>query len=78
MAEQLAAIGADADILLEPTRRDSGPAIVAGAVYALRRGGDPVVVALAADHVVSDPAAFAKVCGAAGDGRRNRGLLYHP
>ena len=67
VAEQLAAIGAEADILLEPMRRDSGPAIVAGAGYALRRGGDPVVVALAADHVVSDPAAFAKVCGAAGE-----------
>jgi mannose-1-phosphate guanylyltransferase/mannose-6-phosphate isomerase len=67
VAEQLAAIGAEADILLEPMRRDSGPAIVAGAVYALRRGGDPVVVALAADHVVSDPAAFAEVCGAAGE-----------
>lgn len=67
VAEQLAAIGAEADILLEPVRRDSGPAIVAGAMYALRRGGDPVVVALAADHVVSDPAAFAKVCGVAGE-----------
>jgi mannose-1-phosphate guanylyltransferase / mannose-6-phosphate isomerase len=67
VAEQLAAIGAEADILLEPVRRDSGPAIAAGANYALRRGGDPVVVALAADHVVSDPAAFAKVCIAAGE-----------
>jgi mannose-1-phosphate guanylyltransferase / mannose-6-phosphate isomerase len=67
VAEQLAAIGAEADILLEPMRRDSGPAIVAGATYALRRGGDPVVVALAADHVVSDPLAFAKVCNAAGE-----------
>jgi mannose-1-phosphate guanylyltransferase/mannose-6-phosphate isomerase len=67
VAEQLAAIGAEADILLEPVRRDSGPAIVAGATYALQRGGDPVVVALAADHVVSDPLAFAKVCGAAGE-----------
>jgi mannose-1-phosphate guanylyltransferase/mannose-6-phosphate isomerase len=67
VAEQLAGIGAEADILLEPMRRDSGPAIVAGASYALRRGGDPVVVALAADHVVSDPAAFAKVCRAAGE-----------
>ena len=31
VAEQLAAIGAEADILLEPVRRDSGPAIAAGA-----------------------------------------------
>jgi mannose-1-phosphate guanylyltransferase / mannose-6-phosphate isomerase len=66
VAQQLAAIGAEADILLEPMRRDSGPAIAAGANYALRRSGDPVVVALAADHVVSDPAGFAKVCSMAG------------
>ena len=30
--EQLAEIGCEADILLEPMRRDSGPAIAAGAV----------------------------------------------
>ncbi len=67
VSEQLAAIGVEADILLEPMRRDSGPAIVAGASYAHRRGGDPVLVALAADHVVTDPAAFAKVCRIAGE-----------
>jgi mannose-1-phosphate guanylyltransferase/mannose-6-phosphate isomerase len=65
VAEQLAAIGAEADIMLEPMRRDSGPAIAAGAVFAVNRGGDPIVVALAADHVVTDTAAFAKVCGLA-------------
>src|SRR5271169_6885555 len=48
-------------------RRDSGPAIAAGAAFAVKRGGDPVVVALAADHVVTDAAAFAKVCGLAAD-----------
>jgi len=65
VAEQLAAIGVAADIMLEPMRRDSGPAIAAGTAFALKRGGDPVLVALAADHVVTDPAAFAKVCGLA-------------
>jgi mannose-1-phosphate guanylyltransferase / mannose-6-phosphate isomerase len=67
VAEQLAAIGAQADILLEPLRRDSGPAIVAGAAFVLRRGDDPLLVALAADHVVTDPLAFAKVCVTAGE-----------
>ncbi len=52
--------------MLEPARRDSGPAIAAGAAYALRRGHNPVVVALAADHVVADPAAFVAACLAAG------------
>jgi mannose-1-phosphate guanylyltransferase / mannose-6-phosphate isomerase len=62
VAEQLAEIGAEADILLEPARRDSGPAIAAGAAYARKRNDDPIIVALAADHVISDPAAFAKAC----------------
>ena len=67
VAEQLAEIGVEADILLEPVRRDSGPAIAAGAAFAAKRDDDPVVVALAADHVISDPAAFAKVCRLAAD-----------
>jgi mannose-1-phosphate guanylyltransferase/mannose-6-phosphate isomerase len=67
VAEELAAIGVEADILLEPMRRDSGPAIAAGAAFAVRRGGDPLIVALAADHVVTDPAAFAKICALAAD-----------
>ena len=67
VAEQLAEIGVEADILLEPVRRDSGPAIAAGAAFAAKRDGDPIVVALAADHVISDPAAFAKVCRLAAD-----------
>jgi mannose-1-phosphate guanylyltransferase/mannose-6-phosphate isomerase len=62
VAEQLAAVGVEADIMLEPLRRDSGPAIAAGAAFAARRESDPLVVALAADHVITDPAAFAKVC----------------
>jgi len=65
VAEQLAQIGAQADILLEPARRDSGPAIVAGAVYAGQRGADAVVLALAADHRIADPAAFVEACLAA-------------
>src|SRR6201985_20530 len=32
--EQLAEIGIEADVLLEPARRDSGPAIAAGAAFA--------------------------------------------
>ena len=48
VAEQLAAIGIEADIRLEPMRRDSGPAIAAGAVFAVKRDGDPLIVALAA------------------------------
>jgi mannose-1-phosphate guanylyltransferase/mannose-6-phosphate isomerase len=60
--EQLAAIGIEADVLLEPMRRDSGPAIAAGAVFAQRRDADAVVLALAADHVVRDTASFVAAC----------------
>src|SRR4030081_4025352 len=35
--EQLAELGLEADVLLEPTRRDSGPVIASGAVFALQR-----------------------------------------
>jgi mannose-1-phosphate guanylyltransferase / mannose-6-phosphate isomerase len=60
--EQLAEIGLEADVLLEPARRDSGPAIVAGAAFAQIRDGNAVVLALAADHVVKDTAAFVAAC----------------
>src|SRR6478672_9613851 len=60
--EQLAEIGREADVLLEPMRRDSGPAIAAGAAFAETRDKDAIVLALAADHVVSDTPAFLAAC----------------
>jgi len=43
--EQLAEIGIEADVLLEPMRRDSGPAIAAGPAFAQIRDRDAVVLA---------------------------------
>jgi mannose-1-phosphate guanylyltransferase / mannose-6-phosphate isomerase len=60
--EQSAEIGLEADVLLEPMRRDSGPAIAAGAAFALARDKEAIVLALAADHVVADTAAFLAAC----------------
>jgi mannose-1-phosphate guanylyltransferase/mannose-6-phosphate isomerase len=60
--EQLAEIGLEADVLLEPVRRDSGPAIAAGAVFAQARDNDAIMLALAADHVVGDTDAFVAAC----------------
>src|SRR5205807_9355118 len=60
--EQLAEIGLEADVLLEPMRRDSGPAIAAGAAFAQSRDNDAIVLALAADHVVRDAPAFITAC----------------
>src|SRR5258707_1135479 len=71
--EQLAEIGLEADVLLEPMRRDSGPAIAAGAAFAQTRDSQAIVLALAADHGVGDVAAFVAACPeglpAAEDGR---------
>ncbi len=71
--EQLAEIGLQADILLESARRESGPAIAAGSLFAQNRDPDAVVLALAADHVVKDGEAFVAACemslGAAQAGR---------
>src|SRR6202048_3977499 len=60
--EQLAEIGLEADVLLEPMRRDSGPAIAAGAAFAQMRDNEAIVLALAADHVVRDTDAFVSAC----------------
>src|SRR6202035_3535642 len=60
--EQLAEIGLEADVLLEPMRRDSGPAIAAGAAFAQIRDNEAIVLALAADHVVLDTDAFVAAC----------------
>ncbi|QDL97990.1 mannose-1-phosphate guanylyltransferase/mannose-6-phosphate isomerase [Rhodopseudomonas palustris] len=62
--EQLSELGIEADILLEPARRDSGPAIAAGAVLADQRDANAVVLALAADHVVRDTRSFVEACRA--------------
>src|ERR1700740_1318880 len=71
--EQLNEIALEADVLLEPARRDSGPAIAAGAAFAQGRDSEAIVLALAADHVVRDTAAFVAACRqglvAAADGR---------
>src|ERR1700759_4867232 len=60
--EQLAELGREADVLLEPMRRDSGPAIAAGAAFAQTRDADAIVLALAADHLVRDTPAFVAAC----------------
>lgn len=67
VADQLREIGADADIVLEPSRRDSGPAVAVAAILAARRAPDTVVVVLAADHVVRDRAGLVALCKKAGE-----------
>ncbi|BBG31026.1 mannose-1-phosphate guanylyltransferase/mannose-6-phosphate isomerase [Zymobacter palmae] len=61
VADQLLQLPSQAyDILLEPARRNTAPSIALAAFDALRREpeGDPLLLVLAADHVIRDTAAF--------------------
>src|SRR5262249_27413423 len=60
-------IGVDATVVLEPMRRDSGPAIAAGAAFARSRDPDAIVLAIAADHVILAPDLFREACRAGRD-----------
>ncbi len=60
-------IGIDATVVLEPVRRDLGPAIAAGAAFARSRDPDAIVLAIAADHVILDNDLFHDACRAGRD-----------
>jgi mannose-1-phosphate guanylyltransferase/mannose-6-phosphate isomerase len=67
VAEQLEEIGAKATIVLEPTRRDSAPAVAVAATLAARSDPQAIVAVLASDHVFRDGPLFAKLCQEAGE-----------
>lgn len=59
VAEQLRQKGVPhSGILLEPTARNTAPAIALAALKATERGDDPLLLVLAADHVIHDVKAF--------------------
>ncbi len=67
VAEQLRQMGRDGSIILEPVGRNTAPAIALAAFEAMvdsrLRGNDgdaPILLVLAADHVIQDTAAFQK------------------
>ncbi len=62
VSEQLKEIGREARIVLEPLRRDSGPAVAVGAELAAEISPDTIVAILAADHVVKDHEGFVQSC----------------
>ena len=55
-------VGVEATVVIEPLRRDSGPAIAAATAVALKRDPDAVVLALAADHIILDVSQFRATC----------------
>jgi mannose-1-phosphate guanylyltransferase/mannose-6-phosphate isomerase len=62
VAEQLRECGIEADIVLEPMRRDSAMAVAVAAALARERNPEAAVLILAADHVVRDVGAFKNAC----------------
>jgi mannose-1-phosphate guanylyltransferase/mannose-6-phosphate isomerase len=62
VAEQLRDCGLEADIVLEPARRDSGPAVAVAAALAAERDPKALVVVLASDHFVQDTEGFISAC----------------
>jgi len=59
LGEQLQSLGVRARaILLEPVGRNTAPAIAAAAAAAMSDGTDPLLLVLAADHVIADIPAF--------------------
>ena len=59
VAEQLRQINKlSHNIILEPVGRNTAPAIALAAINAVEQGDDPVLLVLAADHVIDNRAAF--------------------
>lgn len=59
VAEQLRLIDSDnSGIILEPVGRNTAPAIALAALQSQHQGGDPLMLVLAADHVIKDEKAF--------------------
>ncbi|WP_324770338.1 mannose-1-phosphate guanylyltransferase/mannose-6-phosphate isomerase [Pokkaliibacter plantistimulans] len=61
VAEQLREIGQSGKIILEPVGRNTAPAIAIAAIEALKHadeGVDPVLLVLAADHVIQNTKAY--------------------
>jgi mannose-1-phosphate guanylyltransferase/mannose-6-phosphate isomerase len=75
VAEQLSEIGVEADILLEPVRRDSAAAVAVATCYAAEKHPEAVVMTLAADHVIGDDAAFVEACQAAAEAARTGEIM---
>ncbi|MBF7979228.1 MULTISPECIES: mannose-1-phosphate guanylyltransferase/mannose-6-phosphate isomerase [Rahnella] len=59
VAEQLRQINRlSKNIILEPVGRNTAPAITLAALSAIDEGSDPLLLVLAADHVIENPEAF--------------------
>lgn len=67
LAEDLQEIGVQGDILLEPVARNSCAAIAVGAMQAMKRNRDAMILVLAADHYIPDAGSFAEAVARAAE-----------
>ena len=75
VAEQMRQINVEPSaILLEPTRRNTAPAIAVAALKATETGEDPLLLVLAADHVIKNNPEFLRAIEA-GKIHANQGRL---
>jgi mannose-1-phosphate guanylyltransferase len=67
-AEQMRQINQlDHNIILEPAGRNTAPAIALAAMTAIKKGQDPLLLVLAADHIISDSQEFRQVVAQASE-----------
>jgi mannose-1-phosphate guanylyltransferase/mannose-6-phosphate isomerase len=62
VGEQMRQVGVSGKIVLEPERRDSGPAIAVAAELAFRQDPETIVAIFAADHAIRDGRGFVALC----------------
>ncbi|MCO5090964.1 mannose-1-phosphate guanylyltransferase/mannose-6-phosphate isomerase [Bosea sp. (in: a-proteobacteria)] len=65
VADQLQAIGAQAEIVLEPFRRDSAPAVAISVELGLARDAAALIGVFAADHVMQNGKVLVETCARA-------------
>jgi mannose-1-phosphate guanylyltransferase / mannose-6-phosphate isomerase len=58
IAEQLRLMGKPGTIVLEPTGRNTAPALTIAALSAIKNKANPILLVMPADHVMTDVAAF--------------------
>ena len=64
----------ESNIILEPVGRNTAPAIALAAFNAIAKGQDPILLVLAADHVIKDKDEFIRVVSSA-ESAANQGKL---
>lgn len=75
-AEQMHEIGIkDAQILLEPMRRNTAPAIASAALHLMAHDSDPLLLVLPSDHVIEDYEALHAAIGVATGAAENGDLV---